>query len=110
MKNRFKIPITIESGESLAPAISLAGLSLVGIEMPSAWTTAALSFKIAGLDAVDDAGSEISIAAAASVYTVVSTLSKQLRGANQVIVRSGVTATPVTQLGDRTLNLIVARV
>lgn len=109
MKNRFKIPVTIESGESLAAAISLAGLSLVGIEMPSAWTTAALSFQIEGKDAVDDAGSEISIAAAANTFTVVSTLSKQLRGADQVIVRSGVTATPVTQLGDRVLYLILAK-
>lgn len=80
------------------------------IQMPAAWTAAALTFQISydGLtfvDAYDDAGNEISYTAAAS-HGILLDPSKWV-GIEYIKVRSGTTGLAVNQGGARTLHLIL---
>ena len=107
------IPVTIASGASLSAAIDLKDYSyrLVGIQMPSAWTTAGLSFQ-ASVDGstfqeVFSGGSAYSIAALVSQYVIVPV--NDFAGIQVFKVRSGTSGTPVAQGADRILYLVLQK-
>ena len=105
--------LTIPSGAAVPTSgIDLAGLTPVGIWMPSAWTTAVLTFS-ASADVsprceINDAyGGEVTAQAAASRRIALDPA--LFLGMPYLRVRSGTTGTPVNQAADRVLTL-VARV
>lgn len=113
-RNQTK-PVVIANGASLSGAVSCEGQTLVGIQMPAAWTAAALTFQVATdsatgtfQDAYDDGGTEISVTAAASHFIPINTLAKQLRNVRFLKVRSGTGGVPVNQAAARTLVLVFA--
>lgn len=106
---------TIPAGQSLSAAVPLAvnGETLVAIQMPAAWTAAALTFQAAHdddatfVDLYNAAGVEVTIQAAQSRYIPVDPA--DFRGVLFLKIRSGTGAAPVNQTADRTLILVTAR-
>lgn len=103
--------VTIANGTSLSGAASLGGGTLVGILLPSAWTTAGLAFQ-ASLDGVNffsvqDNSAEITVAAAASVY--VSVPPNLQISALWIKVRSGTEGSNVNQGADRVITLMIRK-
>jgi hypothetical protein len=108
------LTLTIANGASLSDEADLEGRSLVGIYMPSAWTAANLTFQVAHTsggtfqDAYDDAGSEVTVTAAASRYIgLTSADALCLSAARFLKVRSGTTGTPVNQAAERSIVLVL---
>lgn len=104
----------ISSGASLSNALDTYGARDLAIQMPPAWDAANVTF--AASDAVDgtynpvfdDAGTEVSVTAAAGHFIVIGTATKQALGAAQFIrLRSGTAASPVNQSGDRTIVVVL---
>lgn len=95
----------IASGQSLSQAMLIPG-RLTGIQMPSSWTTANLTFQ-GSLDGVtftniyDAFGNEVTVDAAASELITIDDLQSQ----TYLKVRSGTSGTPVTQGAARVLLL-----
>lgn len=104
---------TIASGASLSPAIDLSqyidvgSYRMLGIQMPSAWTAADLTF-LGSLDGVtytniSVSGSELEVDAAANLYLP---LDPSIFGFLQFLkIRSGTSGSPVVQGALRTLGL-----
>lgn len=107
--------VTIAASASESSAIEIQGqINGFAIEMPTEWTTAAITFLGAhGPDGtykkiVGDTGTELSVTAATSEIIVVDTATKvqALRAMKYIKVRSGTAASPVVQTANRTLYLI----
>lgn len=102
--------VTISSGQSLSAEVDLAGYSVVGVLMPSAWTAANLTFQ-GSLDGttfgnlIEKAGTELEVIAAAS-YLVPLTGSA-FAPARFLKIRSGTSGTPVNQGANRTIQLVL---
>jgi hypothetical protein len=108
------VTVTIAIDASLSDEADLEGYTLVGIHMPAAWTAAGLSFQVATIsggtfcDAYDDAGTEVTVSAAASRYIgLTSADALCLSAARFLKVRSGTTGTPVNQAAARTITLVL---
>jgi hypothetical protein len=103
---------TIANGASLSGAIDLGTSRLLAIQMPAAWTAAALTFE-ASYDGVtyapvyDSAGTEISWTVGAARIALNAAAAEWL-GVRYLKVRSGTSAAPVNQAADRTLKIIGA--
>jgi hypothetical protein len=102
--------VDIANGQSLSGAVNLAGHLLVGVVMPSAWTTANLTLQVSRDASTynnlhDFAGNEYTIVAAASRHILLDP--SELAGAEWVKVRSGTSGTPVNQGAARVLYLVV---
>jgi hypothetical protein len=100
--------ISIANGASLSSAIDLGNTRLSYIVMPSAWTAANLTFQVSEdgvtyADLYNDSGTEYTVTAAAS-RTLRVTLPDWL-AIRYLKVRSGTSASPVTQGAARTLQL-----
>ena len=111
MPERLKT-VTIANGASLSGVIDLEGFVLMGIQMPSAWTAANLTFEASSAragtfdDVYDDTGTEVNVTAAASRYIgVTGTKGDVLANVRFLKVRSGTTGTPVNQGAARTITL-----
>lgn len=116
MRHRVVIP----NGESLSAAVDLTEMRVVAIDLPSAWTAAAITFTAAAegeddndgttptYDQVNDSGgNEISLTVAASRYIVLTTAHKDaLRGLYRCKVRSGTAGAAVNQAAARELILV----
>lgn len=109
------VNVTIPTAaDGLSPAVDLGEESLAAIQMPAAWTAAALTFQVSA-DGVtyqsmyDSGNAEVTIASAGVVasrfITFVATLVDAFRAVRYLKVRSGVAATPVQQAAARTLQL-----
>jgi len=105
------IPVVIPNGTAvMAAPVDLSGLSLVGLEMPAAWTAANLTFQASGVAAAsaanmyDSSGVEYTVTVSTSRYVPVSPV--DFIGVKFLVVRSGTGGTPVAQGADRTINLI----
>ncbi len=89
---------TIAAGASLSGAVYLGHGVLVGIQMPTAWDAATLSFQ-ASVDGVifqdvyDFQGAEVVVQAAASRFVTID----EFQGAPWIKIRSGTTGSPVNQ-------------
>lgn len=100
--------ISIASGASLSDILDLSGTSLIAIITPAAWTTAALTFRASldgtnFYDVIDNDGTEFAV-------TALPASSKWMRfslpdwlSPSFLQFRSGLSASPVTQGGTRTL-------
>ena len=104
------VEVEIASGASLSAGLFLGGMRLVGIEMPSTWTAANITFE-ASPDGVtynklyDQDGTEVIVTAATDRFITV--FATYLAGTRYLKVRSGTSGTPVNQAADRTLRLIL---
>ncbi len=106
-------PASIAAGQSLSGPVSLGAFTLVGISMPTAWTTASLTFQASPdggttwQDIYDGAGNEVMITAAAQQFVMLPNFpSYDWRGINMLQVRSGTTGAPVNQVAAAVVNLI----
>lgn len=103
----------MDAGDGLSSAVNLAGKILLAIEMPTAWTTAGLTFELATdgtnyFDVyVDGVEYNESAAGASRVLLINPNIGYRLQGS--VKLRSGTSGTPVTQGAERTLILIAAK-
>lgn len=113
--NQKTLKTNINSGASLSGEIDIRGCKLFIIYMPSAWTTANLTFKVAEKslseggtfqDLYDDTGSEVTVVAAASRAISVDLNITNLAAASFIQIRSGTTGTPVNQAADRIITII----
>ncbi len=101
---------TIAAGASLSEAVTLPpGHVLCGIQMPADWTAAAITLQGSADNATFQdvyvaAGAEHSITAAAA--TTIALDPTLYRSFPYLKVRSGASATPVTQAAERTITLI----
>lgn len=100
--------LSTTGGDTNNGVIDLTKKSLVGIQTPAAWSTAALTFQgsmdggITYVDLYDDAGTERSIPVTASkAFTVDPT---KFMGLTHLKFRSGTSAAPVAQGAARILN------
>lgn len=101
---------TIANGTSLSGAIDLGAATLFGVQIPSSWTAASLTFQ-ASTDGVtysnlyDSVGTEIVASVAASQFVVMS-IPAQWIGIRFLKIRSGTSGAPVNQGADRTLQIV----
>lgn len=116
--------VVVGNGASLSGEVDLRNHDLIGIEMPAAWTAAAISFKgtfrndgASGatltetfVPVVDQAGAEVTVTAAAATYIALSQdKTAQMRAMGRVKLVSGTNASPVAQGAARTVRLILAQ-
>lgn len=106
-KQVTEVPVAIGAGASLSAGVAAGGRCIVGIKLPSGWTTAAVTLQaLIGStgtpvtetygNVVDETGTEYATSAlAASTYVAFTT--KRLEGMSKVKVRSGTSGTPVNQ-------------
>lgn len=99
---------TIAINQSLSAAIDLKGRSLVGIMMPSAWTTAQLSFQVSldgstYVNLYNTQGDEFISEASTSRFIAMSQF--EFLPVRYVKIRSGTSAVPVNQAAARSLVL-----
>lgn len=103
----FKVKrVQIPQGKNISDSFDLGDVSVVSIQMPSAWNAAALTFQAGDnletsggvfYNLYDTSGNEISITTAAS-RVVNATVLASLR---YLKVRSGTASVPVTQTATR---------
>ncbi|MDD3030419.1 MAG: hypothetical protein PHS57_09140 [Alphaproteobacteria bacterium] len=105
---------TVAENASLTETIACRGLRLASVTLPSAWTTANLTFQTSfdegatWVDLHDQNGNEVVAVAAPGVCTVLfPSLFASLRF---VRVRSGTSLTPIAQEAARSLILILRAV
>jgi hypothetical protein len=105
-----EVTATIDSAGSLSAAVDLDGKAIAYIDMPAAWTAAAITFQTGSIDTsgatfkdvmLDD-GTEVSITVAVSDHVVL-TPTKAWAFKRYVKIRSGVSATAVAQADVRTI-------
>lgn len=107
---------TISSGGTVSTTIDMSRYVLAAIVMPSAWTTAAITFLAAArkgdtfVPVYDDAGTEVTIPSTVALpdrIIVNKAVLEQLAGLTYLRLRSGTNASPVSQAADRTIYLLV---
>jgi hypothetical protein len=102
--------LPIAANASLSEAIDVTGLVCLTLEMPAAWTAAAITFA-GSLDGenffpvYDTNGDEVSITVAAS--RVIPLDLTRFHGLRQLKVRSGTAGVPVNQAADRVIKIRV---
>lgn len=103
---------TIAENENLSDVVDCNGLTLAALIVPSGWTAADITLQgsVDGTNFfnVHEASSdtELTVQAAASRYILLDP--DQFRGLQRLKVRSGTSATPVTQTGsDKVLTLVL---
>lgn len=110
VSNLTTFSLTIANGTSLSPSLSLGALRMVGIVLPSSWTTANLTFQMSPdggttwVEVQDGAGNAVSVTAAANIFAQVNP--QTWMGINQIKIRSGTSGVPVNQGADRVLTII----
>jgi hypothetical protein len=108
----FQTPLSIPNGVALSSVLDCLGVMPVGIFLPSAWTTAQVSFQVSPDNSnwynLYDKIGEVLYPAAASEYLALDPT--QFAGARYLRVRSGTNGTPVNQAADRSLTVILRSV
>jgi hypothetical protein len=110
------VKATIANGQSLSGSVQIPqDQTLVGIFMPAAWTTAALTFQVSldgeatWREVVKVDGNAYQVVAAAGQMVVVPPADLLgLPGVGVLRVRSGTSGTPVAQGAARDLTLILS--
>lgn len=107
--------LVIPNGASVSDVFEIGSqLSLIAIIMPASWTAANLTFQAAAgaggtyNNVYDDAGTELTVTAAASRF--ISLNPRYYVGMTNIKVRSGTAGTPVAQEASRTLKLVLRSV
>lgn len=113
--------VTIANGASLSGEIDCAGLDVIGLVMPAAWTAADISFAVASredlagnaetfLPLYDDAGTELTLEADASRFVALRPdISPLTRGPWRIKLRSGLVGAAVNQGAARTIGVILGK-
>ncbi|MEO6381981.1 MAG: hypothetical protein ABIO35_08285 [Nitrobacter sp.] len=101
--------VTIAPGASLSGAVDLAGSRMLALVIPASWTTASVSMQ-ASPDGVTYSnvyvdGTELTVTATSSNYMGFSTPA-ELLGIRYVKIRSGTSASPVTQTNGAQITII----
>jgi hypothetical protein len=100
---------TISSGQSLSGAVDLGEKVLAGFQMPSTWTSAAVTFLGSAdgvtFDPVAANGGQHQFSADASTFWTISPVDR-FHGLRYLKVQSGNSAAPVNQGGDRDIHLV----
>lgn len=109
---RAVFDVLIADGASLSDIVDLKGYTLVGIQVPSGWDAADITFQASGMgsafnDLYTSDDTEYAIEAAASRYIAIPYA--DFVGLRFLKVRSGTTGSPVNQSGAVTLSLIGVR-
>jgi hypothetical protein len=108
------VTATVAINASLSGAVFLGGGSLLVIQMPAAWTAAAITFQssIDGAtygDVYDSDGIEVAIASATAAASRVIAFTTQMLAVfarlQYLKLRSGTSGAPVTQAAARSLAL-----
>ncbi len=104
---------TIAAGTALSPEVALGEKTLVGIIIPAAWITAALTFQATPDDTnfyelYDGAGNEVTLTGAAGQFVQVDPT--KWKGITGIKLRSGTAGTPVNQTSTVTLTLVTRTV
>lgn len=114
-RDRTTVPVTIANGTALSSEVNVNGLRIVGIQMPAAWTAAAITIQAlisqSGEtptfgEVVDASGTAISLATptAATYMALPDTLA--LRALGRIKIRSGTSGVPVNQGAQRDFFLV----
>ena len=114
MPKTYFTTATIASGASLSAEIDGRGMRLVKIFMPTAWTSAAITFAEAEASGgtfdplYTDASSpaEVTIPVAASQTVVIGTNKDSVNAMGYFKIRSGTAASAVNQAGARVIGLL----
>lgn len=113
MGSELKRVATIAASASLSNIIGVGRRLVTGIEMPSGWTTADLTFTGASPGGthnpiLDSDGNELTVSAAASKFVSLTSAEMDLlSGAAEIKVRSGTSGSPVVQVAARDLKLVL---
>ncbi len=96
-------------GTAAAGAASSASATLIGVQLPGAWTAAVLTLQASRdgatwVDVFDRFGGEVTLQAAASRRVVIEP--SVIAGVEYLRVRSGTSAAPVNQAADRDVVLL----
>jgi hypothetical protein len=107
------VAVQIASGQSLSPQVDIGPKTLVGLIVPSNWTTASLSFQASADGGATWGELQDQTATAITVGSITGGTQvfvgfdpTKLRGAWSLKVRSGTAASPVTQTNTVTLTLL----
>lgn len=120
-RRQTSLTARISNGGSLSLPVPIQDHVLVGLQLPAAWTAAALTFQAAqGVgkgdgtgtwgDVYDDSGTEVTIAAAAVVagrVIVNAAILEKLAVLPAIRIRSGTSGAPVNQAADRDIVLLL---
>lgn len=107
--------VTIANGESLSGEVGLRGsysplgqYQVVGIQFPSSWTTADVTFAVSadGVTFVPLYWVDVEYSVAAAASTAVSVEPSALAGWPFVKIRSGTSGTPVNQAAERSIQVL----
>lgn len=106
---QFQHTISIPASGTISDTISLVNQTLLGIQMPAAWSAADLTFRVSPdnvtfSDMFDQYGNEFVVKASASRFIVLNPA--DWVGIRFLAVRSGTVGTPVTQPSARNIVLI----
>lgn len=106
---KFQHTVTISASTTISDTISLVSQTLVGIQMPEAWTTADLTFRVSPDNNIfsnmfDQYGNEFVVKTSASRFIVLNPA--DWVGIRFLAIRSGTSATPVTQAAARDIILV----
>lgn len=108
------VKVIIPAGASISAPVDIWGYRYITIFMPSAWTTANITFLSAPTfggqtyaSLYNDLGTEVNITAAASRTIAIDTNALTLAGLRYIKIRSGTASTPVAQASERTIYLIL---
>jgi hypothetical protein len=106
---QFQYTITIPASGTISDTISLVNQTLVGIQMPAAWSAADLTFRVSPdninfSDMYDQFGNEFVVKTSASRFVVLNPA--DWVGVRFLSVRSGTVGTPVTQPSARDITFI----
>jgi hypothetical protein len=108
------VTATIAAGDAtgLSNAIDIGAAKYLGMIMPAAWTAAVLTFQscdtLAGTyQNVYDASGEVSMAVSVSVNRTLNVAMWSLAPWRFLKLRSGTSATPVTQSSSRVITIVM---
>lgn len=110
------IPLKIAAGTALSNGAAIGDHVLVGIQMPAAWTAAAMTFQVsddAGVTWVnlsDDTGAEVKLAANPTAGARIAILNlSPFVSVTFIKIRSGTGAAPVNQAADAVVGLVTRK-
>ncbi len=107
--NIISLDMKISSGSSITDGQNLTRNRVCAIQMPSAWTTADLTFQASNdgatyVDVYDIYGTEVVVSADKDRYIVIDP--KIFANIKYIKLRSGTSGTPVTQSAERIIKLM----
>lgn len=107
--------VVISDGESLADSLDLGNNRPIAFEIPSTWTTADITFQSWSysekkwVNMIDYQGNEIEYVPLTSTSCRINVYPIHFIGVRYLKIRSGTSASPVNQSGDKRIGIISTR-